>query len=282
MRAFYARAALASSLAGRLAVPRPLVVAARCLPRGAGLPLRRAAPARACPRAKNGNRKGDVRRLFLFVIRLVLGASAAVMLLVALFSVMPVPATAFMIRASIERGAAVDYDWAPDVSANLKLAVVAAEDQRFAEHSGFDFEAIEKAARHNERGGSMRGASTISQQVAKNLFLWPERSWVRKGLEAAITVLIESIWSKRRILDVYVNIVELGDGVFGAEAAARRFFGKSAATLTDSESAVLAAVLPNPRVLRAGAPSSYVRRRQQWILRQMNALGGTAWLRRLD
>lgn len=223
-----------------------------------------------------------MRRVVRFLLRIVIGASAAATLLIALFSVMPVPVTAFMIQASIVRGSFVDYDWTPEVSPHFKLAVVAAEDQRFADHSGFDFEAIEKAAKHNERGGSVRGASTISQQVAKNLFLWPGRSWVRKGLEAAITVVVETIWSKERILHVYVNVVELGDGIFGAEAAAKAYFGKPAAALTASESALLAAVLPNPRVLRASKPSGYVRRRQQWILRQMNALGGTAWLERLD
>jgi monofunctional biosynthetic peptidoglycan transglycosylase len=223
-----------------------------------------------------------MRRLVLFLVRLVLGVSAVITLLVALFSVVPVPATAFMLRDSALRGSLVDYDWASDVSPHLKLAVVAAEDQRFADHSGFDLQAIEKAAKHNQRGGTVRGASTISQQVAKNLFLWPGRSWVRKGLEAAITVLIETMWSKERILDVYVNVAEMGDGVYGAGAAAERFFRKPAASLTPSESALLAAVLPNPHGLRADAPSGYVRRRQQWIQRQMNALGGTAWLRRLE
>ncbi len=224
-----------------------------------------------------------MRRIFSLLVRTVIGISAAVTLLVALFSLVPVPVTAFMIEASIGRGELVAYDWTSgaSISPQLKLAVIAAEDQRFADHSGFDMAAIEQAVKHNKRGGTVRGASTISQQVAKNLFLWPGRSWVRKGLEAAITVLIETIWSKERILDVYVNIAEMGDGVFGAEAAAKRFFGKSAASLTASESALLAAVLPNPASYRADRPSGYVRRRQQWILRQMSALGGTAWLQRL-
>lgn len=178
----------------------------------------------------------------------------------------------------------MDYDWTSGsrISPHLLVAVVAAEDQRFADHSGFDFEAIEKAARHNSRGGSVRGASTISQQVAKNVFLWPGRSYLRKGLEAGLTVMIEAIWSKRRILDVYVNVAEMGDGVFGAEAASRRFFRKPAASLSASEAALLAAVLPNPTDYRADAPSGYVKRRQQWILKQMRALGGEAWLERLD
>lgn len=224
-----------------------------------------------------------MRRLAFLLLRAAFAATAVTALVVALFSVVPVPTTAFMIEAVFARGAMVDYDWTSGsrISAHLLVAVVAAEDQRFADHSGFDLAAIGKAAKHNQRGGSVRGASTISQQVAKNLFLWPGRSYLRKALEAGITVLIETMWTKRRILDVYVNIAEMGDGVFGAEAAAKRFFGKPAAALTASEAALLAAVLPNPTQYRADAPSSYVRRRQQWILRQMRALGGEAWLQRL-
>lgn len=222
-------------------------------------------------------------RLVFFLVRVVLGFVALTTLVVAVFSVVPLPTTAFMIEASIARGSFVEYDWtsADEISPQLRLAVLAAEDQRFPEHSGFDFEAIEKAVEHNERGGTVRGASTISQQVAKNLFLWPGRSWLRKGLEAALTALIETIWTKERILEVYVNVAEFGDGVFGAEAAARRFFDKPAASLTAHEAALLAAVLPNPHSYRANAPSAYVRRRQQWILGQMRALGGTTWLERL-
>lgn len=224
-------------------------------------------------------------RFFLrLLLRAALGLSAAALVLVAVFSVVPVPTSAVMIETSIGRGSLVDYDWTSgsEISPNLKLAVIAAEDQRFADHRGFDLEAIEKAAKHNARGGSVRGASTISQQVAKNLFLWSGRSWLRKGLEAALTVAIETIWSKQRILDVYVNVAEMGDGVFGAEAASRRYFRKSAASLTASEAALLAAVLPNPAEYRADAPSAFVKRRQQWILRQMRALGGTAWLKRIE
>ncbi|MFN2427400.1 MAG: monofunctional biosynthetic peptidoglycan transglycosylase [Candidatus Binatia bacterium] len=225
-----------------------------------------------------------MRRLVFLLLRAVFGAFAAAALLVAIFSVVPLPTTAFMIRSAAVRGQMVDYDWTAGdkISPHLLVAVVAAEDQRFDEHSGFDFEAIEKAVAHNTRGGSVRGASTISQQVAKNIFLWPGRSYVRKGLEAALTAMIELTWTKRRILDVYVNVAEFGDGVFGAEAAARRFFDKPAAALTAPESALLAAVLPNPGEYNAAKPSSYVKRRQQWILRQMRSLGGESWLERLD
>ncbi len=159
-----------------------------------------------------------------------------------------------------------------NIHSNLGLAVVAAEDQRFAQHRGFDIEAIEKAIEHNRKGKKVRGASTISQQTAKNVFLWPSRSWVRKGLEVWFTALIELIWGKERILEVYVNVAEFGSGIYGAEAASQRYFGKSAAKLTRGESALLAAVLPSPRRYSAENPSNYVRRRQSWILRQMSNL----------
>jgi monofunctional biosynthetic peptidoglycan transglycosylase len=220
--------------------------------------------------------------LLLLLVRVLLTFSAIVTLLVAVFAVVPPPTTSVMIQSSLVRGARVEYDWTSDISPQLFLALVAAEDQRFDRHDGFDLEAIEKAARHNSRGGSLRGASTISQQVAKNLFLWPERSWLRKGLEAGITVILETIWPKRRILEVYANIVEMGPGVFGASAAAKRFFGKTAGELTAPEAALLAATLPSPSRFRPDKPSPYLRRRQQWILTQMTALGGTAWLRRLQ
>jgi monofunctional biosynthetic peptidoglycan transglycosylase len=164
------------------------------------------------------------------------------------------------------------------ISPQLALAVVASEDQRLLEHHGFDFTQIQKAMDDAERGGRARGASTISQQVAKNLFLWSGRSWLRKGLEAWYTVLIEALWSKRRILEVYLNIAQFGHGVYGAEAAAQTFFGKPAARLTGAEAARLAAVLPNPEQRRADAPGAYVLRRQQEIEQQMAALGGTQYL----
>jgi monofunctional glycosyltransferase len=149
-----------------------------------------------------------------------------------------------------------------------------------ANHRGFDVESIEKAIDAHERGQRLRGASTISQQVAKNLFLWSGRSYVRKGLEAYFTVLLEFTWSKRRILEVYLNIVELGDGVFGVEAASERYFHKPASRLSTDEAALLAAVLPNPIVLHAGRPSAYVEERRAWIVQQMEQLGGSAYIKR--
>lgn len=175
----------------------------------------------------------------------------------------------------------IDYRWRgmTRISSNLPLAVVAAEDQRFPIHNGFDFKSIEKAYRSNLRGRKVRGASTISQQLAKNLFLWSGRSYLRKGLEAWYTLWIELLWSKRRILEVYVNVVEFGDGVYGAEAAAQRFYGVSAKNLSALQSARLAAVLPNPKVYDAKNPGPYVQRRARSIERQMRALGGNAYLK---
>lgn len=166
-------------------------------------------------------------------------------------------------------------DW-NEISPQLAIAVVAAEDQNFPHHSGFDFGSIRAAVRERQR--RRRGASTISQQVAKNLFLWPGRSWVRKGLEACLTLYIEVLWPKRRILEVYLNIAELGPGIFGAEAAARSFFDRPASRLSARQAALLAAVLPSPRRMSATQPSAYVRRRVEWIERQVEQLGGVGYL----
>ncbi|HXH03195.1 MAG TPA: monofunctional biosynthetic peptidoglycan transglycosylase [Candidatus Competibacteraceae bacterium] len=190
--------------------------------------------------------------------------------------------TWFSALSSLPEGG-IRYHWVPyeAISPQLALAVVAAEDQLFPAHSGFDWRAIGKALEHNSRSQRIRGASTISQQVAKNLFLWSGRSWLRKGLEAWFTLWLEALWSKQRILEVYLNIAEMGEFTFGAEAASRRYFGKPAAELSAAEAALLAAVLPNPRQFRVDAPSRYVRSRQSWILRQMRQLGGVGYLQDL-
>ena len=166
--------------------------------------------------------------------------------------------------------ARVHYDWVPRsaISREAARAVIAAEDQQFFAHAGFDLAAIRKAWRGNAAGRPVRGASTISQQVAKNLWLWPGRSWVRKGLEAWFTLWVEWLWPKERILEVYLNVAQFGPDVFGVEAAGQRYFGKPAARLNREESARLAAVLPNPRRFRVVRPSPYVLRRQAWIQRQ--------------
>ena len=195
--------------------------------------------------------------------------------------------SSFIVQRKVEvlmeggRAADVAYRWVPweRISPEVGIAVVAAEDQLFPEHVGFDVESIRDALEEREQGGRLRGASTISQQVAKNLFLWPGRSWVRKGLEAYFTVLIETMWSKRRILEVYVNIAQFGDDTFGVGAASERFFAKPAADITTEEAALLAAVLPNPKRLHVDRPSRYVRERTHWIRSQMRMLGGSEYLR---
>ncbi len=168
------------------------------------------------------------------------------------------------------------HTWVPleEMSPSVGVAVIAAEDQNFADHFGFDWAAIEKAYVHNEHSRRKRGASTVSQQTAKNQFCWESRSWLRKGAEAYFTMLIELEWPKRRILEVYLNSVEFGDGVYGVEAASTTYFHKHSSRLRPSEAALLAAVLPNPHKYRVEAPSAYVRGRQAWILRQMEQLGG--------
>ena len=171
-------------------------------------------------------------------------------------------------------GEALNYRWRSidDISPRLVSSVIAAEDARFCSHRGFDLEAIEDAMRANERGRRVRGGSTLSQQTAKNVFVWPGRDWVRKGLEAGYTVLIETIWGKRRIVEVYLNVAEMAPGVYGAEAGAQHWFGKSAAELTAREAARLAAILPSPRRYDAGSPGPYVRRRASRIQAAANTV----------
>lgn len=207
---------------------------------------------------------------------------------IALFSVLPVPFSAVMIERQLGAIFSGNFhylahsDWVSmdEMTPWMGLAVIASEDQKFPDHWGFDVSAIEKALAHNERSENrIRGASTLSQQTAKNLFLWDGRSWLRKGLEAGLTVGIETVWSKKRILTVYLNIAEFGEGTFGVEAASQRYFHKPASKLSMSEAALLAAVLPNPIKFRADAPSGYIRSRQAWILRQMRQLGGEGFMR---
>jgi monofunctional biosynthetic peptidoglycan transglycosylase len=198
---------------------------------------------------------------------------------VACFRFVDPPASTFMLRDGLARLLAgkgwIAHEWVDyeRIAPSMRLAVVAAEDQRFPEHDGFDFVAIEKAVAHNKKSERKRGASTISQQVAKNLFLWPQRSWMRKGLEVYFTVALETLWPKRRILEVYLNVAELGDGVYGVGAASRKFFGRDASRLTSSQAALLAAVLPSPRRMRVNAPGPYTQRRARWIEAQMRQLG---------
>jgi monofunctional glycosyltransferase len=194
---------------------------------------------------------------------------------------LPPPTSAFMLYCHyqdlIDDGSykPIRYQWvqAKNISPNAATAVMASEDQRFPEHSGFDLDSIQSSIDVYVDGGKLRGASTISQQVAKNLFLTPSKSFLRKGIEAWFTLLIEALWSKERIMEVYLNIAEFGDHLYGIEAASQRYFGVSARNISRSQSALLAATLPNPILLNAAHPSSYVLRRQRWILRQMSNLG---------
>lgn len=209
-------------------------------------------------------------------------------LVVFIFRFAPLPTSAFMVERRFaawrqgDHAFALRYQWMPwqNVSQELPIALVAAEDQKFPTHHGFDVEAIQSALDEADEGERLRGASTISQQTAKNIFLWGGRSFIRKGLEAYFTVLLELTWPKRRILEVYMNVVEFGDGIYGAEAASREFFHKPAAQLTAHESALLAASLPNPKKLHANQPSGYVLNRADWIEHQVRQLGGAGYLPR--
>ncbi|CAD5106031.1 monofunctional biosynthetic peptidoglycan transglycosylase [Zestomonas carbonaria] len=230
-----------------------------------------------------------MRALFHRLIKILLWAMAISAALVLALRWVPPPGSALMVERKIEswvddKPIDLQRTWRPwqELPDSLKMAVIAGEDQKFASHWGFDVAAIRQALSHNERGGSLRGASTLSQQVAKNLFLWSGRSWARKGLEAWFTALIELLWPKQRILEVYLNSVEWGDGVFGAEAAAKHHFGIGAPYLSTTQASQLAAVLPNPRRWSAGRPDAYVNRRAAWIRQQVRQLGGSDYLVRLD
>jgi monofunctional biosynthetic peptidoglycan transglycosylase len=230
---------------------------------------------------------GRLWRLLAWLVLLSVGLSVPS---VALLRWIDPPLSAFMVERRVEawvthdRDYVVRHSWVDlaRISPNLPLAVVASEDQKFPEHWGFDVEAIEKAYQLNQHSHRVRGASTISQQVAKNLYLWSGRSYFRKGLEAYFTLLIEALWPKRRILEIYLNIAEFGDGTYGAEAAAERFFHRPASRLSRSDAAILAAVLPNPERYSVAALSRYVLQRRDWILGQMQALGGPEMLSEID
>ncbi len=201
-------------------------------------------------------------------------------LTVIIFKWVPIPVTPLMITRAIENkidgnDAVLSHDWVPleEISPNLQKAVIASEDGNFLKHSGFDFAAMQKAFKNNQKGRKLKGGSTISQQTAKNVFLWQGRSYVRKGLEAYFTVLIELIWGKERIMEVYLNSIEMGNGVYGAQEAARVWYRTSAINLTKREAAGIAAILPNPRKFKASNSSSYIERRKDRIMRNMRHIG---------
>lgn len=233
-------------------------------------------------RSNRGARKA--RTLGARTLRLVRRATLAFFLSTALVTLVfvwvPPPFTPLMLircagQLADGRPLRLHKDWVPleDISPHLVAAVVAAEDQQFFDHRGFDFESIRSAFTVNLKGRRKLGASTITQQTAKNLYLWPDRSWVRKGLEAYFTFLMETFWSKRRILTVYLNVIETGEGIYGVEAAAREYYGVSAKRVSRGQAALLAAILPNPRRWSPERPTAYLLRRQAWILRQMALRG---------
>lgn len=217
-----------------------------------------------------------IRKALSLLKRLVLFFFLSTILAVIIYGIFPVPLTPLMVIRTVEQlgdgmKPTLVHDWKSrqNISNHLKRAVIASEDQRFYEHWGFDVVQIKKATKENKWRKRPRGASTISQQTAKNVFLWPKSSWVRKGLEVYFTGLIEVFWSKDRILEVYLNCMETGKGLYGAEAVAKKHFHTSAARLSAGQSALIAATLPNPRRFNSAYPSPYIKRRQGAILRQM-------------
>ena len=220
-----------------------------------------------------------IKRIVKFCLKIILWFVIISVGIVLTYKYLPVPITPLMALKYYEQPSENrtrwQHDWVSieDISINLQLAVICSEDQLFLEHNGFDIEAIEKAYENNKKGKRLRGASTISQQTAKNVFLWPERSWFRKGLETYFTFLIELIWSKERTMEVYLNSIEMGPGIYGAEAASKHWFKKSAGNLTRYEAAAIAAILPNPMKYRANPATNYIESRKAWILKQMNYFG---------
>lgn len=220
----------------------------------------------------NSNRPNIIFKVIKYLFALVAGLFVFSIAWALLYKFVPVYYTPLMVVRSFEYDDKTPFkrQWVPfsEISRNVKRMVIRAEDHKFYEHSGFDFEAIKFAMEHNRKykHKNKKGASTISQQTAKNVFLWPSRSWVRKGLEAYFTVLIEVLWSKERILEVYLNVIELGPNVYGVEAAAKKFYKKSAKNINVNEAALMAAVLPNPRRYRIDRPGPYVLKRQRILM----------------
>ena len=221
-----------------------------------------------------------IRNFFRFILKTIGWFIFLSIATVIIFKWVPVPATPLMVIRSIQQkkeGKDIiwKHDWVPleDISKNLQLAVICSEDQNFVKHNGFDFKAIEKAMELNKKSRKLRGASTISQQTAKNVFLWPQRSWLRKALETYFTFLIELFWSKERIMEVYLNSIEMGNGIYGAEAASQYWFKKNASKLLPSEAAAIAAILPKPLSYKAKPSTSYIQSRISWIIKQMSYRG---------
>lgn len=221
-----------------------------------------------------------LRKILNFIWRAIVCFVVVSILSVIMFRWVPIPITPLMVIRSVEqkmegKKMRMEHDWVPfeEINPKLQLAVVCSEDQNYLKHFGFDWGAIQKAMKENEQGKHVRGASTITQQTAKNVFLWPGRSYVRKAFEVWFTLLIEVFWSKERIMEVYLNSIEMGDGVYGAEAAAQHWFKKKAIKLTKDEAAAIAAILPSPLKYKANPASNYISKRKEWIKQQMNYWG---------
>jgi len=220
-----------------------------------------------------------IKRFFRFLAKTLIWLFVLSIVVVLIFKWLPVPITPLMVIKNIEQNDASRKGWEhnwialEDISKDLQLAVICSEDQNFLTHHGFDVKAIEKAYEHNKKGKNLKGASSISQQTAKNVFLWPQRSWLRKGLETYFTFLIELIWSKERIIEVYLNSIEMGPGIYGAEAASQYWFKKSASQLSKREAAAIAAILPSPMKYKANPATTYIEGRKTWIVKQMNYFG---------
>ncbi len=220
---------------------------------------------------------GCLKRIIKWVVVVFFGST---ILAVIAYRFIPVYITPLMVIRVVEQvkngeRPRLCHKWVPlkKISPYMPIAVMASEDQRFLLHHGFDYQAIEQAVAYNKKNSKVRGASTISQQTAKNVFLWPKRSWIRKGLEAYFTLLIELMWSKQRIMEVYLNSIETGQGIYGVQAVAKEHFAKNAIDLFRSECALIAATLPNPLKFNSAMPSAYLLKRQKWIERQMKSIG---------
>jgi len=230
---------------------------------------------------KTSVKKSRIKTLIFKVIKysLILFFGSSVFFTI-LYRFVPPPFTPLMLIRKFEtrsdgKKAVIDKEWKKldDISPYLITAAIASEDNNFREHFGFDFDAIKKVSEFNKKGKRVKGASTITQQTAKNVFLWPARSWLRKGMEAYFTVLIEVFWSKKRIMEVYLNVIEMGDGIYGAEAASRHYFDKPAKKLNSREAALIAAVLPNPRKWSPSRPTPYILKKTNWIVNRIDQLG---------
>jgi monofunctional biosynthetic peptidoglycan transglycosylase len=221
-----------------------------------------------------------IKKFFKLIFKFFFWVFVFSVVIVVVFKWIPVPITPLMVIRNTEQSeqnkkVVSKHDWVSidKISKSIQLAVICSEDQNFLIHHGFDVKAIEKAIEHNKKGKHIKGASTISQQTAKNVFLWPQRSWLRKGLETYFTFLIEMTWSKERIMEVYLNSIEMGNGIYGIEAASQYWFKKPASKLSQQEAVAIASILPNPRVYRANPASNYIEARKKWIIGQMHYFG---------